>query len=535
MFYNAVFGVDENKQETIKINYSYPNNNEYDYISYMERIDLDKEKEEDIKKGNGFIISSPKATIKKDIKNPDGIFSTRFGQKLGDLNPFIDRYRCRCGELKSKINNGVTCEKCGDICKFVDDNFSMFGWIEIDKEYAIINPDIYKQLDSLFGCSKYVKNKKLKRGSVLQNIIDYDKEITEDGNEIGYKEMSGEPFYGIGMIEFINRFDEILEYYEYKNRSNKNKKEICEDIRADRNLVFINSIPVFTTHLRPMDISASTMYYEKTNGFYNMMVRQAQAINKNKRQIDRKRKLKSQQLYRLQMKYMELYDEVIEILSGKKGELRSLISGRFNFSSRAVIKQNPDLRIDQIELPYVELVITLEQRIINILHRTYNITFQEAYDKWFKAVNNIDDTIVKIIRDILKTDCNGEGLPVILNRNPTINYGSILQMYCVGINFNYTISVPLQILSPLAADFDGDSLNVFHIINELFYIRAREVFNPRNAMYISKNNGLLNKEVLIQRDTIINANTLNDLTYRKYTQEELDHINNIKEKAKLIV
>lgn len=105
-------------------------------------------------------------------------------------------------------------------------------------------------------------------------------------------------------------------------------------------------------------------------------------------------------------------------------------------------------------------------------------------------------------------------------------------MYCVGINFNYTISVPLQILSPLGADFDGDTLNVFHIINEPFYLRAREVFNPRNSMYISKNNGLLNKDVLIQRDTLINANALNDLTYRKYTQEELDHINAIKEKSK---
>lgn len=532
MNYDAEFGVDENGKQSIQINYSYPKSDEYDFVSYMERIDFDQEKEDDIRKRNGFIISSPKATIKKDVKNPDGIFSTRFGQRLGDVNPFIDRYRCRCGNLRSKINNGITCEKCGTICKFVDDNFSMFGWIEIDPEYAIINPDVYKELDSLFGCSKYVKDKRIKRGSVLQNILDYDKEMDQDGHEIGPKIKAGEPFYGLGMIEFMNRFDEILDFYYIKNKSNKNKKDMYEDIKSDRHLVFIHSIPVFTTHLRPMDISVNTMYYEKTNGFYNMMVRQAQAINKNKRQIDRKPKLKNQQLYRLQMKYLELYDEIINILSGKKGELRSLISGRFNFSARSVIKQNPDLRIDQIELPYAELVIALEQRIINILHRTYNISFNDAYDKWFRAVSIVDDTIVKIIRDIIKNECDGEGLPCILNRNPTISFGSILQMYCVGINFNYTISVPLQILSPLGADFDGDTLNVFHIINEPFYLRAREVFNPRNSMYISKNNGLLNKDVLIQRDTLINANALNDLTYRKYTQEELDHINTIKEKSK---
>ena len=118
------------------------------------------------------------------------------------------------------------------------------------------------------------------------------------------------------------------------------------------------------------------------------------------------------------MKYMVLYDEVVDILNGKKGELRNLVSGRFNFSSRAVIKQNPNLRIDQVELPYTELVIAEQQRIINILHRTLNISYQEAYDKWFNAVGKIDPTIVNILNDLIKS--SGEGIPVIINRNPTI-------------------------------------------------------------------------------------------------------------------
>lgn len=80
-----------------------------------------------------------------------------------------------------------------------------------------------------------------------------------------------------------------------------------------------------------------------------------------------------------------------------------------------------------------------------------------------------------------------------------------------------------------------DVLNVFHIINDAFFARAYEVFNPRNAMYISRNNGMLNNAVMVQRDTLINANTLNDLCYNKYTPEEMAHINAIKDKAKLAV
>ena len=409
---------EKNGELNLNVNYRYPKNDEYDFIAYLERINFDKEKDEDLKKGKGFIISVPqKSSLKKDIKNPDGIFSTKFGQRLGDLNPYIDQYSCQCGALKSSSNDGLECEKCHTICRYIGDDFSIFGWIEIDKEYGIINPDMYKQLDSFFGRSKYTKNKKMKKGSVLLNMIEYDKEIDQHGHEIGNKVKNGEPYYGIGMIEFKERFDEIFEFYYSKNK----KKEIYEDIMADRDKLFINSIPVYTTLLRPMDIFAETMYYEKTNGYYNMMVKQAQAINKNKRKMDRVPKAKNQQLFRFQMKYMALYDEIIEILNGKKGQLRTLLSGRFNFSSRSVIKQNPNLRIDQVELPYAELVISNQQKIINILHRMYNISYQDAYDKWFKAIGTVDVTVVNIIKDMIRS--TDEGLPVIINRNPTISYG----------------------------------------------------------------------------------------------------------------
>ena len=122
----------ESEFERIKINYSYPDNTEYDYFAQIERIDFDKECEIDLISGNGFIVSTPQTTIKKDIKDPDGIFSPKFGQKLGDLDPFMERYSCECGNLKGRINRGIECPVCHNICKFVDDNFKMFGWIKLE-------------------------------------------------------------------------------------------------------------------------------------------------------------------------------------------------------------------------------------------------------------------------------------------------------------------------------------------------------------------------------------------------------------------
>lgn len=97
-----------------------------------------------------------------------------------------------------------------------------------------------------------------------------------------------------------------------------------------------------------------------------------------------------------------------------------------------MIRQDPSLRIDQVGLPYKCLVITQKAQIENILHRMYNISFQEAYDKWYKAVSTPDPTIVKIIQMIIdnsgpidNTTGKHMGLPVIINRNPSIAYGFI--------------------------------------------------------------------------------------------------------------
>lgn len=312
----------------ITVNISYPRSNEYIYKTLCETIDLDKECQEDIKNGNGFIISAPKSSIKKDSKNIDSIYSTRFGQKLGDVNPFADRYKCECGELKSRINRGIECPKCHTKVKYVDDDFKMFGWIVLKDEYHIIHPKFYDELKYIFGESKYNEEKKKAKGSSkLKNILCYNPEVDQNGfaRECEFKP-DKEPFYGIGMIEFYNRFDEILDYYA--NLYPKKKEEV-DEIRECRDIVFCHSIPVFTTHLRPADVRDNYMYFEPTNGMYTMINKHVHVINRNTRKMDKDLKIKNSELFKVQMKYMELTEEIFKILSGKKGMLRSLVGGEF--------------------------------------------------------------------------------------------------------------------------------------------------------------------------------------------------------------
>ncbi len=79
-------------------------------------------------------------------------------------------------------------------------------------------------------------------------------------------------------------------------------------------------------------------------------------------------------------------------------------------------------------------------------------------------------------------------------------------------------------------DFDGDVLNIMLIIADEFYLRSNQIFNPRNAMYISRNDGKFNNQVNHQKDTIINGNTLMRLGDEIYNDADRSDISRILQK-----
>ena len=522
---------EKEKQRSLDLNLSYPFDPDYDYFTRLERIDLDLERENDLSTGKGFVIA-PTQGIKKDIKNPFSIFSNKFGQTIKDVNPFGNRYKCECGFTQNKVNNGVTCKICGTKVRYVDDDYMYFGWMVL-KKYYIIAPAFYQALRSFIGKD-------------FDEIIHFACDTDNDGNQIPKEKPKDKPYYYIGFIEFKEKFDEIMEYYK-----NKNKKKIQKynDIMKNREKIFTQSIPVYSALLRPFDIDRFTCSYESTNQTFNMINKYVTVLNSDanfskvrfrmkgaKSKTTDERKATLDLLYQLQLKLDKLYDQVIDIIKGKKGNIRTLFGGRCNFVTRNVITADPSLRIDQVKLPYAALVELLQQSIINILTKTYNLSYADAYNKWYYASIKKDKIVFDIINNIIYNALpDHKGLPVLINRNPTISYGSILAMHVVGCSdvgdkFEYIMQVPLQILPLLEADFDGDVLNCLYVINRAFWIRANEIFNPRNVFYISRNDGLFNNDVNHKKDTLVNATQLVELGQANYSQDDLNNIARIKAK-----
>ena len=384
----------------IKVNTRYSKSDVYDYESRLERINLDQERKHDVLSGNGFIVTSRKA-IKEDVKDPNGIFSTKYGPGLQDANAFGNRYRCKCGHTTQRFYHGLVCPVCGEKVEFRDDNFGMFGYICLKDPYYLIHPNLFNSLAFFIGEKDFM------------NIITPVDRKDEDGHEIYFDPPKDEPFFGLGMLDFYQRFDEIIEYYRIKK---PNKIEYYENIMADRDKVFTQSIPVFTIHLRPYRIDGGTFHFEGTNAIYNLMAKISAVINDDSTKMNSKKKPKNQSLFELQMKFKELYDELTKILSGKKGTVRQLFGGRYNYTARSVIVPGPELRIDEVALSYPCLCGLLQQQIINILHKSYFMKYNDAYKLLHESMHKENPIIRQIIEGIIKS--TDRGIPLLINRNP---------------------------------------------------------------------------------------------------------------------
>ena len=221
------------------------------------------------------------------------------------------------------------------------------------------------------------------------------------------------PFSGIGILGFKDRFDEIMEYYN-KYYTTQNKKLMYASIMKDRDKVFTQSIPCYTTLLRPYDADQRSFYYEDSNKFFMIMNKLASALNEyNDLEMNKKRLTNDLLLYDLQIKYNDLYKNIENVLQKKKGVVRSLLGGRYNFSSRCVIVPDPTLRIDEISLPYKCLVELLQQRIINIIQKAYNKSYSDAYSIWYRANIKEDPMIKNIIETLISNDRSGEDYRVL--------------------------------------------------------------------------------------------------------------------------
>ena len=104
------------------------------------------------------------------------------------------------------------------------------------------------------------------------------------------------------------------------------------------------------------------------------------------------------------------------------------------------------------------------------------ITLSKAYNIWSRA-NVFNHKVYEIMKYMIEKD----KVKVLINRNPTLNFYSMLLMTIRDViksDMDYNMATPLGILRGLNADFDGrnilPSLNLFNCWELLTLLRERQ-------------------------------------------------------------
>lgn len=463
----------------------------------------------DLSQGDAFIITEPgeitlDGTKQKSLYGPQ---SPLYGTNYEDEQSFIERYRCQCGAFKSRLFEGEICPICETKVEYRDSNINITGWISLG-DNRIISPLYFQLFCNAIG------------RQIFPDIIFARYKITTDGKrerpeEGDLDEEMSSPFAGIGVDAFHYRYEEILDYFAAQK---KNKKHTFDVLKQQKRNAFVSHIPIPSTMLRPQSITSDTFYYQSIDKLINTTF----SLSENLKSCDNVER--DYIIHRLQVKVNEMWNLYFNELNGKTGFIRDkILGGSINFTSRNVIIPDPSLHDDEVDLSYNTFLEVFKYKIIHYLMLLDDISLAKAYAIWKDA-----SIYNQKVRDIMQFIVDRGEVRALINRNPTLNYYSMLEMRIRTIKpdgDNFALSVPLSILPGLNADFDGDILNIIAILDPAIAYMFRK-FNPIKRMIISRDNGMINDYFSIQKGQLIDLNYFATMNAMENDQPETYAVKN---------
>jgi DNA-directed RNA polymerase beta' subunit len=439
------------------------------------------------------VVTNPIPVIDKTgTFSEDGVFSERI---FGRMPSSGREYTCDCGCLDGRFYEGTTCPTCGSEVSQRDTVFAKRGWIDLEV-YRIVSPLFYAYFSHVCGAT------------TLAKILHQRRILTVDGRprQTGH----GLNFENLGMLAFAERWEEVLEHFEGKKRSDPRVADYTKLIRENSDLIMVGRIPVFSHILRPALIVNRKLVFDEINNVFNLAIANARALAEYSGP-ERNEATVNSALWRIQERANELFEHVLRSLSRKQGYIRnSLLGVRINFSARCVITPLPPGHDkDEIVIPYLTFLELYRFQLTNLIVRLRNVSLREATEVWSRAQTVFDRTVYAAMRELIRRA--GGGLPALLNRNPTIAFGSILRVRITGVKRDpndLTAGINNGVLRLLGADFDGDVCNIIVLPDEDFE-QAYEVFDPR-LMMVSRDGPGLNREMRHDKDHALGLSVLTE-------------------------
>ncbi len=434
--------------------------------------------------------------IEKTGKFSDGgVFSERV---FGRMPSSGREYACDCGHTEGRFYEGTRCPKCDTAVTCRDTVFSKRGWVDLG-EYKIVSPLFFQYFAKVVGPTQ------------LGKILHQRRILTVDG--IARTDGDNGPFDGIGMTAFCERWPEILDHFEGKKKSDPRVAEYARTIRENPELATTSKIPVFSHILRPALVVDKQMIFDEVNNLYNLLISNSNVLHDYTPEEATESNVNAV-LWRIQERANEIFEHVLHVLSGKGGYLRGdLLGVRINFSARCVITPlGPGREQDEVEVPYLAFLELYRFQLTNLLARMNGVSLARANDMWHVAQTKFDRSVYAAMRELIKRGSeDGRGLPALINRNPSIAYGSILSVRIVEVKKDlkdYTMSIHNNVLKLMGADYDGDVLSLIPLLDN-DWASAFRIYDPR-LMMISRDGPRINRAMGLDKDHALGISVLTE-------------------------
>lgn len=411
----------------------------------LTRMNLNSRSEKGIRDGNDFPISTDieyKNMLHTDeIREMRSIFHWMYDVSPND-KAFVQKiFSCKtCGKTFGQDKLGMMCPKCGDRVEKREFDIRICGWISTHNYWFMTGICMIKVGD-LIGRNS---SSKRKTESKFDRLL--------KGNLEGFP---------ISTLK-----DNWVDFIKVHGVKKKNTRLYEELINADVNTLFTNKLPVISSKLRPM-------MKQKNMGVDDIQLHGLNAPYSGISSIvDRLIKDGGSQVWdndrcsEIQRKLYTIVEIAIDTVGGGKDKLirGGLLSMRLPFIARLVIrpmdtdwvKANPKdgCRNDVCSMYYKGFVAVHKLEIKRIL-KSMNVPMPEIISM-LNMDNEATPDQLSLLNKCLVVLRKEKRAYVLVNREPVIDFPSIVSLEVVRLTMEKTLGIPLTTLKGLRADFDGD-------------------------------------------------------------------------------
>lgn len=471
---------------------------------------------EDVLANSRGEVTSP-TFIRNNKLSPEGLFSEQiFGAKHD--------YRCQCGKFSDKLFEGIVCENCKvEVTKSSVRNTRS---AHIKLAMPVMTKIAYDYLKKFVNLPKYQ--------DMLTHPLNYLHVYIKRDNSGFPVVFNGELMYV--RFEFASDIDDtqtnrfylgtnimgileglkMIDHQRYLTTLQRRKKNesftiLTKVVNDGKQLssFIMTHLYVLPAGLRDYNVTTGTMHV--INTLYISILRQNlrlakvleinQGLSVFNRVMSLDHAILTKEINFLLQGGGEYHGTEIpgisESMYGKTGLIRGEMLGRrLDYTARSVIVSAPELKLNEVLLPY-DLVKKVMRPVI-YRHIARSPVLLEKYKgfkgfKGKKALAFLYKYSSEVVDDIMFNKLDGN-IPVILNRQPTLH---LLGLLGFDVRINRNKSAKFIGLNPLVtggfnADFDGDTTQLIFPQTDLAVKEVKEkVYATKNTFSPAHYGGIL--------------------------------------------